>query len=96
MRKEGSSFDLATVLSLLTTSEQIVLPVGERTLFIGELALDGSIRSVNGVLSMVDLAKPEGFDSVLLPQENASEARLITDIRIYAIRHTPSSASYSG
>ncbi|MGY5487287.1 MULTISPECIES: hypothetical protein [Paenibacillus] len=39
------------------------------------------------VLSMVDLAKREGFDSVLLPQENASEARLITDIRIYAIHH---------
>ncbi|MDP1511022.1 YifB family Mg chelatase-like AAA ATPase [Paenibacillus sp. CMAA1739] len=87
LRKEGSSFDLAIALGLLTTSEQIVLPVKERTLFIGELALDGSIRSVNGVLSMVDLAKREGFDSVLLPQENASEAHLITDIRIYAIRH---------
>jgi len=87
LRKEGSSFDLAIALGLLTTSEQVVLPVGERTLFIGELALDGSIRPVNGVLSMVDLAKREGFNSVLLPQENASEARLITGIRIYAIRH---------
>ncbi|WP_445671535.1 YifB family Mg chelatase-like AAA ATPase [Paenibacillus sp. FSL L8-0644] len=87
LRKEGSSFDLAIALGLLTTSGQVVLPVGERTLFIGELALDGSIRPVNGVLSMVDLAKREGFDSVLLPQENASEARLIADIRIYAIRH---------
>ncbi|MBP1308355.1 magnesium chelatase family protein [Paenibacillus sp. 1182] len=87
LRKEGSSFDLAIALGLLTTSGQVVLPVGERTLFIGELALDGSIRPVNGVLSMVDLAKREGFDSVLLPQENASEARLIADIRIYAIHH---------
>ncbi|KAF6581034.1 YifB family Mg chelatase-like AAA ATPase [Paenibacillus sp. EKM212P] len=87
LRKEGSSFDLAIALGLLTTSEQVVLPAGERTLFIGELALDGSIRPVNGVLSMVDLAKREGFNSVLLPQENASEARLITGIRIYAIRH---------
>ncbi|MGQ3480500.1 YifB family Mg chelatase-like AAA ATPase [Paenibacillus sp. TY11] len=87
LRKEGSSFDLAIALGLLTTSEQVVLPVGERTLFIGELALDGSIRPVNGVLSMVDLAKREGFHSVLLPKENASEARLITGIRIYAIHH---------
>ncbi|MDQ0048038.1 magnesium chelatase family protein [Paenibacillus polymyxa] len=87
LRKEGSSFDLAIAIGLLTTSEQVVLPVGERTLFIGELALDGSIRPVNGVLSMVDLAKREGFNSVLLPQENANEARLITGIRIYAIRH---------
>jgi magnesium chelatase family protein len=87
LRKEGSSFDLAIALGLLTTSGQVVLPDGERTLFIGELALDGSIRPVNGVLSMVDLAKREGFHSVLLPEENAREARLITDIRIYAIRH---------
>ncbi|WP_068496418.1 YifB family Mg chelatase-like AAA ATPase [Paenibacillus kribbensis] len=87
LRKEGSSFDLAIALGLLTTSGQVILPVGERTLFIGELALDGSIRPVNGVLSMVDLAKREGFHSVLLPEENAREARLITNIRIYAIRH---------
>ncbi|TKH43117.1 Fis family transcriptional regulator [Paenibacillus terrae] len=87
LRKEGSSFDFAIALGLLTTSEQVVLPAGERTLFIGELALDGSIRPVNGVLSMVDLAKREGFHSVLLPEENAGEARLITDIRIYAVRH---------
>ncbi|MGW9529570.1 YifB family Mg chelatase-like AAA ATPase [Paenibacillus terrae] len=87
LRKEGSSFDFAIALGLLTTSGQVVLPAGERTLFIGELALDGSIRPVNGVLSMVDLAKREGFHSVLLPEENAGEARLITGIRIYAVRH---------
>ncbi|MGG1642688.1 YifB family Mg chelatase-like AAA ATPase [Paenibacillus sp. NRS-1782] len=87
LRKEGSSFDFAIALGLLTTSGQVVLPVGERTLFIGELALDGSIRPVNGVLSMVDLAKREGFHSVLLPEENAGEACLITGIRIYAVRH---------
>lgn len=87
LRKEGSSFDLAIALGLLTTSGQVVLPDGERTLFIGELALDGSIRPVNGVLSMVDLARREGFHSVLLPEENAREARLITGIRSYVIRH---------
>ncbi len=42
------------------TSGQVALPVGERTLFIGELALDGSIRPVNGVLSMVDLQNGKG------------------------------------
>ncbi|MEC0181720.1 magnesium chelatase domain-containing protein [Paenibacillus peoriae] len=59
--------------------------MGERTLFIGELALDGSIRPVNRVLSMVDLAKREGFHSVLLPEENAGEARLIKILMIYII-----------
>ena len=87
LRKEGSSFDLAIAIALLTTSGQVVLPPQERTLVLGELALDGSIRPVPGILSMVDLAKRQGFTSVLLPYENVEEACLIRDIGIYGIRH---------
>ncbi|MFB5266553.1 YifB family Mg chelatase-like AAA ATPase [Paenibacillus enshidis] len=87
LRKEGSSFDLAIAVGLLAVSSQIILPREERTLFIGELALDGSVRSVNGVLSMVDLAKREGFDSVMLPWENVQEAMLIKGIQLYGVRH---------
>ncbi|MDP4097559.1 YifB family Mg chelatase-like AAA ATPase [Paenibacillus sp. P96] len=87
LRKEGSSFDLAIAIGLLTASAQIILPSEEKTMFIGELALDGSLRSVNGVLSMVDLAKREGFDSVMLPWENGQEARLVRGIRVYGVRH---------
>lgn len=87
LRKEGSSFDLAIAIALLTTSGQLLLPLQERTLVLGELALDGSIRSVPGILSMVDLAKRQGFTSVLLPYDNVEEARLIRGIEIYGIRH---------
>ncbi|MCM3131965.1 YifB family Mg chelatase-like AAA ATPase [Paenibacillus polysaccharolyticus] len=87
LRKEGSSFDLAIAIALLTTSGQLVLPPQERTLVLGELALDGSIRPVPGMLSMVDLAKRQGFTSVLLPYENVEEARLIRGIGIYGLRH---------
>ncbi len=93
LRKEGSSFDLAIALGLLTTSEQVVLPVGERTLFIGELALDGSIRPVNGVLSMVDLAKREGFNSVLASP--GKRKRGSSDYGYTYLRYTSSSRSYS-
>ncbi|OAX49604.1 YifB family Mg chelatase-like AAA ATPase [Paenibacillus sp. AD87] len=87
LRKEGSSFDLAIAIGLLTTSGQLVLPAQERTLVVGELALDGSVRSVPGILSMVDLAKRLGFTSVLLPADNLEEASLIRGIQIYGIRH---------
>ncbi|QOS78327.1 YifB family Mg chelatase-like AAA ATPase [Paenibacillus sp. JNUCC31] len=87
LRKEGSSFDLAIAIGLLTTSGQLVLPVQERTLVVGELALDGSVRSVPGILSMVDLAKRQGFTSVLLPADNLEEASLIRGIQVYGIRH---------
>ncbi|MBR2566693.1 MAG: YifB family Mg chelatase-like AAA ATPase [Paenibacillus sp.] len=87
LRKEGSSFDLAIAIALLTTSNQLVLPSQERTLVLGELALDGSIRPVPGILSMVDLAKRQGFTSVILPYDNVEEARLIRGIKIYGLRH---------
>ena len=87
IRKEGSSFDLAIAVALLKTSNQIMLPQEERTLFVGELALDGSLRAIPGVLCMVDLAKREGFTSVMLPAQNVAEASLIKDIRIYGLQH---------
>ncbi|OPG98100.1 Fis family transcriptional regulator [Chryseobacterium mucoviscidosis] len=87
LRKEGASFDLAIAVGLLMTSGQLVLPVQERTLVVGELALDGSVRSVPGILSMVDLAKRQGFTSVLLPADNLEEASLIRGIQVYGVRH---------
>ncbi|WP_209847394.1 YifB family Mg chelatase-like AAA ATPase [Paenibacillus sediminis] len=87
LRKEGSAFDLAIALGILMTSGQIQLPSTGRMMMIGELSLDGALKPVHGVLSMVDKAKREGFTSVLLPYENAAEACLIRDIDIYAIKH---------
>ncbi|MEI0739936.1 YifB family Mg chelatase-like AAA ATPase [Paenibacillus sp. JTLBN-2024] len=87
LRKEGSAFDLAIALGILCTSGQLVLPGDEKLLTIGEMALDGSLRPVTGVLSMVDRAKREGFTAVLLPKDNAAEASLIENMNIYALDH---------
>lgn len=87
LRKEGSSFDLAIALGILITSEQLSFTSSERLIMIGELALDGSLRPVTGVLSMVERAKREGYEGVLLPRENAAEAALISDMNIYGIGH---------
>lgn len=87
LRKEGSAFDLAIAICILSTSGQLILPQEEKLLLIGEMALDGSLRPVHGVLSMVDRAKRDGFGAVLLPKENAAEAALIENMNIYAISH---------
>lgn len=87
LRKEGSAFDLAIALGILVTSGQIVLPSDTRLLMIGELALDGVLRPVSGVLSMVDRAKQEGFNGVLLPEENAVEAELIKNMKVFSLGH---------
>ncbi|WNS44773.1 YifB family Mg chelatase-like AAA ATPase [Paenibacillus sp. MMS20-IR301] len=87
LRKEGSAFDLAIALGILTTSGQLVMPEAENMLLIGELALDGSLRPVNGVLSMVEAARRAGFKAVLVPPGNAAEAVLITGISVYTAGH---------
>ncbi|MDU4698627.1 MAG: YifB family Mg chelatase-like AAA ATPase [Paenibacillus sp.] len=87
LRKEGSAFDLAIALALLAASDQVRLPPEERLLIIGELSLDGTLRPVPGVLSMVDRARRDGFTAVLLPQGNAEEALLLGGIRVYGLSH---------
>ncbi|QRG65520.1 YifB family Mg chelatase-like AAA ATPase [Brevibacillus choshinensis] len=75
-RKEGSGFDLAIAFGILLASKQIT-PRTEQILIIGELALDGSLRPVTGVLPILLEAKRNGFTHVILPIQNAPEARLV-------------------
>ena len=85
VRKEGASFDLAIAVGLLSASGQLSIPQMESCLVIGELSLDGRLRPVPGVLSMVDSAKRKGLKQVLLPSENVDEARLIAGMRLIGI-----------
>ncbi|MCL6603109.1 MAG: YifB family Mg chelatase-like AAA ATPase [Paenibacillus sp.] len=87
LRKEGSAFDLAIALGILTTSGQLVMPSAGEMLLIGELALDGSLRPVTGVLPIVEAARRAGFRAVLLPRGNAAEASLISGMTVYAADH---------
>ncbi|QUL52651.1 YifB family Mg chelatase-like AAA ATPase [Paenibacillus tritici] len=87
LRKEGSAFDLAIALGILTTSGQLIMPDAGKMLLIGELALDGSLRPVNGVLSMVEAARKAGIDAVLVPPGNAAEASLVSGMIVYTAGH---------
>jgi len=74
LRKEGSSYDLPIAISVLANSNQI--RINESDLFIGELALDGSLRKVDGVLPITILAKEKGFKRIFLPHDNIHPYRL--------------------
>ncbi|UQZ32133.1 Fis family transcriptional regulator [Paenibacillus sp. PK3_47] len=87
LRKEGSAFDLAIAIGILTTSGQLVMPAADQMLLIGELALDGSLRQITGVLPMVEAARCAGIEAVLVPHGNAAEASLISGMKIYALEH---------
>lgn len=81
-KKTGSMHDLA-ILSALLTITNVIDDDLSKTAFIGEVALNGDIRPVNGVLPMVILAKKEGFDSVFVSYENAFEASVVEGINVY-------------
>ncbi|MEB3101181.1 YifB family Mg chelatase-like AAA ATPase [Ferviditalea candida] len=87
LRKEGSAFDLAIAVGILQTSGQIHLDDLERTLFIGELSLDGGLRPIPGVLPMVHGARNEGLVKVMLPVQNAEEAALVEGIEVIPVSH---------
>lgn len=83
IRKEGSAFDLPIALGLLAASEQLdPSKLGDWTI-LGELALDGKLRGVNGILPVVSMMKKEGLEKILIPTENAEEAALVPEIEIF-------------
>ncbi|GFN31911.1 YifB family Mg chelatase-like AAA ATPase [Paenibacillus xylaniclasticus] len=87
LRKEGSAFDLSIAGAILTASAQLPCTAFHNSLLIGELALNGELRPVPGVLPMVEQAYKRGLSRVILPYGNAAEASLISGIDVYAIRH---------
>ncbi len=84
LKKEGPAFDLPIAISLLITSNQLP-PVLENTLILGELSLDGGVRSVTGVLPITYAARRAGYTTIILPQANAAEAALVKGITVLGV-----------
>ncbi|WP_123040026.1 YifB family Mg chelatase-like AAA ATPase [Cohnella candidum] len=85
MRKEGSSFDLAIAAGILCASGQLDPARVEDALLIGELALNGDVRAVPGVLPMTERARNAGMRRVVVPLGAVAEARLIEGIEVEGI-----------
>ncbi|MFI3175218.1 MAG: YifB family Mg chelatase-like AAA ATPase [Bacillota bacterium] len=86
-KKEGVAFDLAIALGILKSAMLIRETDLEDYVILGELSLDGSVRGVNGVLSMVHHAHTIGIKKCFVPYENKDEAALIAGIEIYPVKH---------
>ena len=84
LKKQGPSYDLPIALSILSAYKQFKFSDSYQTgVFIGELALDGHLRAVNGTLSVALMVSEQGIKRLFLPVENAAEAGLIEAIEIY-------------
>lgn len=85
VRKEGASFDLPIAAAVLASLGFVPQSSLDDTMIIGELSLDGSIRAVNGILSIVDAAKKLGFRYCAVPKENAGEGAVISGIDVIGV-----------
>lgn len=84
-RKEGSGYDLPMAVSILTATEQLYANNLEKSVFLGELSLDGSVLPIHGVLPMAISAYKHGFKNIFVPAENADEAAVMDNVNIYPV-----------
>lgn len=82
--KDGSHFDLPIAMAVLTVSGQAPKQAMATTLLVGELALDGTLRPVSGIIGHAQTAKRNGFTAIIVPSQNAPQAILIDGIVVLA------------
>ena len=85
IRKEGSMLDLPIAVGVLSSIGVLNEESYDDTIFIGELALDGSVRKVDGVLPICVEALKHNFKKVIVPVENAKEAAVVENLEVYGI-----------
>lgn len=85
VRKEGPAYDLPIAVGVLIASGQIPPQALEKSLVIGELSLDGTVRHVRGVLPMAAAARDAGYTTLYCPAVNAKEAALIPGIEVIPV-----------
>lgn len=85
--KHGSGFDLAIALSILAANGEIDFAAFQKTVVLGELALDGTVKPVSGALASACYARERNFSRILLAPENARIAAMASGIKTYAIRN---------
>ena len=83
--KEGSAFDLPIAVGLLCVSHQTKKDKLSGSVILGELALDGSLRPVKGILPIVVEAKKRGLQYVVVPRQNGAEAAVVEGIEVYGL-----------
>lgn len=85
VRKEGSAYDLPMAVGMHIAYEELGnVNLGD-SIFIGELALDGSLRSTTGILPLAIYAREKGFKKIFVPAINAREAGLIPELEVYPV-----------
>ena len=85
IKKEGAAYDLPLAIGLLAANKSIQTEKLSHYMIMGELGLDGTIQPIKGVLSMAIKARQDHFDGIFVPRQNASEAAVVNDLKVYGV-----------
>src|ERR1700733_12299829 len=89
IRKEGSALDLPMALGLAGCQGTFFGKILDTHVFLGELSLDGGVRSVRGALSAALAARERGIKNLVVPEANAREAAVVEGIRVFGVKSLP-------
>lgn len=84
LRKEGPAYDLPIAVGILLATEQVSADLSQAAL-VGELSLDGDVRSVTGMLPMAAGAREQGLKTLYVPASNAAEAALVEGLEVIPV-----------
>jgi len=94
VKKAGPAFDLPIAMGMLIGQGVLTGSGLKDFVIVGELALDGRVRPVNGVLNMAMTAAENGFTRMIVPLENAKEAAVVSDLEVYGIGSLAQAAGF--
>ncbi len=87
LRKEGSAYDLPIAIGILHATGQVITDDLEKYMIMGELSLDGGLQPIKGTLPIALKAKELGFEGIILPAQNAKEAAIVNDLKVYGVEN---------
>ncbi len=93
LRKEGSGYDLPMAVGILAAMGIVPAKSVSDALFLGELALDGTLRTVRSILASAECAREEGISRVFVPVGNGQEASLIRNMEIFEVNSLAQTAA---
>ena len=94
IKKTGAILDLAICVGVLISMKIIKNKDYSKTIFVGELSLDGSINRVNGILPICIEASKLGIEEIILPKENAKEAAIVENMRVIGVNNLEEVINY--
>ena len=94
LKKDAGSFDLPIALGLLAASRQLATDLEDRYAVVGELALDGCTRPVNGALSMAIAAHKQGLRGLIVPSASAAQAAVVEELEVIPVSSLTEAVGY--